>query len=232
MSPSHTPRHIAIVMDGNGRWASARGWPRVIGHRRGARTVHKIVEYCARSGIECLTLFAFSTENWQRPEKEVRLLMQLFRRALRRELVLLQRNNIRLRVIGETARFDPELQNLIHTTVRETAGNTGLNLTVAANYGGRWDILQACRRAIGSLTDSGAHTLDEIDGYLSLAGLPDPDLFIRTGGEQRLSNFLIWQLAHTRLHFSPTLWPDFSADELGSIINSGFSADADLTDAA
>lgn len=212
------PRHVAIIMDGNGRWAKKRMLPRFVGHRKGAGAVREVVRESARRGIEVLTLFAFSTENWQRPREEVSALMQLFLDALRRERDTLHENNIRLRVIGDRSRFAAEIQAAIDEAERLTADNSGMVLNVAANYGGRWDILQAVRRfcAEGGTPDS----LDEtaLARHLSTAGLPEPDLMIRTGGEHRISNFLIWQLAYTELYFTDTLWPDFDAEAYGAAL--------------
>lgn len=204
------PRHVAIIMDGNGRWAKKRMMPRFIGHRKGAKRVREIVQASAQRGIEVLTLFAFSTENWQRPEEEVSALMQLFLDALKKETDALHENNIRLRVIGDRSRFEPAIQAAIADAEALTAHNSAMVLNVAANYGGRWDILQAMQRfcaETGWVPEQ--CTEAQLSQYLSTAGLPEPDLMIRTGGEQRISNFLIWQLAYTELYFTDTLWPDF-----------------------
>jgi len=210
------PRHVAIIMDGNGRWARRRGLPRFAGHQRGVEAVRRMVRACTDRGVGYLTLFAFSSENWRRPAEEVALLMQLFAAALTNEVRKLHRNGVRLRVIGDLARFDPKIQSLIAAGERLTAGNTGLTLTVAANYGGRWDILQALDRLCREQPDALAAGLAEVQlaPYLSMAHAPEPDLFIRTGGEQRVSNFLLWQLAYTELYFTDRLWPDFDADAL------------------
>jgi undecaprenyl diphosphate synthase len=222
VSPSGTevrlPRHIAIIMDGNGRWAKKRFLPRTAGHRAGVTAVRKVVEDCAQKGIEALTLFAFSSENWRRPPQEVSVLMGLFLTTLERETDKLHENNVRLRVVGHRAAFAQDLQDRIAAAENLTKENTGLNLVIAANYGGRWDILQATRRLAEEVA-AGALSPDEITGELlearlSLADLPEPDLFIRTGGEQRISNFLLWQLAYTELYFTPTLWPDFDENAL------------------
>ncbi len=207
------PRHIAIIMDGNGRWAEAQGKPRVVGHRAGVRSVREVVRLCREAGVEALTLFAFSSENWRRPEREVALLMRLFITVLRREVKLLKKNNVRLKVIGDITMFEPKLQQRIREAEALTAGCNGLALNVAANYGGRWDMVQACRQAATRL-QQGECTLDEIDetmvqGMLCLSDLPEVDLLIRTGGEQRISNFLLWQCAYSELFFSEVLWPDF-----------------------
>ena len=205
-------------MDGNGRWARKRLLPRFAGHHRGVETVRATVRSCLERGIEFLTLFAFSSENWRRPQEEVSLLMQLFARALKDEVKKLHRNGVRLRVVGDLARFDPELQALIQASEKKTADNSRLILTVAANYGGRWDIAQACRRVAEDVAadrlQPGDITADLLDQYACLADLPEPDLFIRTGGEQRISNFLLWQLAYTELYFTDQLWPDFDAAAL------------------
>ncbi|AXK40082.1 polyprenyl diphosphate synthase [Crenobacter cavernae] len=201
------PRHVAIIMDGNGRWAKKRLLPRVAGHRKGLEAVRETVSACSELGVEYLTLFAFSTENWRRPQDEVSFLMELFLRALENEVTRLARNDIRLRVIGSRERFAPQLAERIAAAEARTAGNGGLTLTIAADYGGRWDILQAANAALAA----GATTLDEatLAEHLSMAYAPEPDLFIRTGGETRISNFLMWQLAYTELHFTDLLWPDF-----------------------
>jgi undecaprenyl diphosphate synthase len=212
------PRHIAIVMDGNGRWAERRHRPRSFGHRAGVKTVRAVVEACLRLRIPVLTLFAFSSENWQRPEQEVSALMKLFLTALDREVDKLAQNGVRLRFIGDLTAFAPELVERMRAAATRTAGNTALALNVAVNYGGQWDITQACARVAAAARD-GAFDPSAIDAatiarHLSLADLPDPDLFIRTGGDQRISNFLLWQLAYAELWFTDTLWPDFDAATL------------------
>jgi undecaprenyl diphosphate synthase len=216
--PPHgdVPRHVAIIMDGNGRWAKSRHLPRFAGHRRGVEAVREIVRACAERGVGYLTLFAFSSENWRRPAEEVALLMQLFIGALENELQKQHRNGIRLRVVGDTSRFDPKIQALIAAGERLTAGNAGLTLTIAANYGGRWDILQAVSRFLkeDQARDRGEVRESDLAPYLAMSYAPEPDLFIRTGGEQRVSNFLLWQLAYTELCFTDTLWPDFDAAAL------------------
>ncbi len=215
------PRHVAVIMDGNGRWAKQRFLPRVAGHRRGVDAVRNTVQACAERGIGALTLFAFSSENWRRPAEEVSLLMQLFVSALQQEIERLHKNNVRFRVIGDLSRFDPLLTGLIGDAQRLTANNKGLILTVAANYGGRWDIMQAVNRLRQAASASGAPwTENDLLQHLSLGDLPEPDLFIRTGGEQRISNFLLWQLAYTELYFTDTLWPDFDARALDQAIAS------------
>jgi undecaprenyl diphosphate synthase len=215
------PRHIAIIMDGNGRWAKKRFMPRVAGHRRGVEAVREIIKACVQRGVQYLTLFAFSSENWRRPAEEVSLLMQLFVLALEKEVAKLHENNIRLRVIGDLERFEPRILELIRQGEEMTATNTGLTLTIAANYGGRWDILQAVQRMLQENPDDDmAHSEERLARYLSMNYAPEPDLFIRTGGEQRISNFLLWQLAYTELYFTNTLWPDFDAAALDHAIHS------------
>jgi undecaprenyl diphosphate synthase len=212
-----TPRHVAIIMDGNGRWARRRRLPRIAGHRRGAEAVRTTLRACAERGIEYLTLFAFSSENWRRPPEEVRLLMKLFQSALENEVEKLHSNRIRLRVVGDTSAFDPKIRNLIERGEALTAANQQLTLTIAANYGGRWDILQALNRMLRE--NPGAEIREELLApHLAMSYAPEPDLFIRTGGEQRISNFLLWQLAYTELYFTDTLWPDFDAAALDAAI--------------
>lgn len=215
------PRHIAIIMDGNGRWAKKRFLPRVAGHKRGVETVREVIKACVEMGVEYLTLFAFSSENWRRPTDEVSLLMQLFRLALEQEVKKLHKNNIRFKVIGDLARFEPKLVTLIRQAELTTANNTALTLTVAANYGGRWDVMQATHAMLSEHPEL-AQTFTEHDlaPYLSISYAPEPDLFIRTGGEQRISNFLLWQLAYTELYFTPILWPDFNTEALSLAIRS------------
>jgi undecaprenyl diphosphate synthase len=216
--PPHgdVPRHVAIIMDGNGRWAKQRHLPRFAGHKRGVEAVRAIVKSCAERGVGFLTLFAFSSENWRRPADEVALLMQLFIGALEGEVQKLHRNGVRLKVIGERGRFDPKIQALIADGELLTAANRGLTLTIAANYGGRWDILQALSRFSkeNSFKENDEIRESDLAPYLSMSYAPEPDLFIRTGGERRVSNFLLWQLAYTELHFTDTLWPDFDAATL------------------
>jgi len=216
--PPHgdVPRHVAIIMDGNGRWAKQRHLPRFAGHKRGVEAVRAVVKSCAEHGVGFLTLFAFSSENWRRPPDEVALLMQLFIGALEGEVKKLNRNGIRLKVIGERKRFDPKIQALIAEGELLTAGNRGLTLTIAANYGGRWDILQALNRLAkeSALKDQDEIRESDLAPHLSMSFAPEPDLFIRTGGERRVSNFLLWQLAYTEMHFTDTLWPDFDAAAL------------------
>jgi undecaprenyl diphosphate synthase len=215
---SDIPRHIAVIMDGNGRWAKKHKLPRVAGHTRGVGRVNEIVEACVRTGVGHLTLFAFSSENWRRPADEVSKLMELFVQALEREVESMHRHGIRLRIIGDKSRFHARLQHLIREAEQLTSGNERLTLTVAANYGGRWDILQAVNAWRRDHAETQVLTEEGLTPYLSMADAPEPDLFIRTGGEQRISNFLLWQLAYTELYFTPTLWPDFDAAELDRAI--------------
>ena len=219
-----TPRHLAIIMDGNGRWARARHLPRVAGHRKGVEAVRASVRGAIERGIEYLTLFAFSSENWRRPAEEVSILMELFAHALEQEVVKLNTNGIRFRAIGDMSRFAPRIRELIAAGEVLTAGNTRLTLTVAANYGGRWDVAQAARAYFaenpGALLSSAALDPDAIAPYLAMSYAPEPDLFIRTGGEHRISNFLLWQLAYTELYFTDLLWPDFNQDALSDAIRS------------
>ena len=215
------PRHVAIIMDGNGRWARKRLLPRFAGHRRGVETVRATVRACLERGIEYLTLFAFSSENWRRPEEEVSLLMQLFVRALREEVTKLDRNGVRLRVIGDLSRFEPDLRALIDVSEQRTATNTRLVLTVAANYGGRWDILQAVNSLLTSEPERrGELTESDLAPHLAMHYAPEPDLFIRTGGEQRISNFLLWQLAYSEIYFTDVLWPEFDSKAFEAALQS------------
>jgi undecaprenyl diphosphate synthase len=209
---AEVPRHIAVIMDGNGRWAKKRFLPRVAGHKRGVEVVRDIVKQCASIGVEYLTLFAFSSENWRRPQEEVSFLMGLFMEALQQEVSKLHKNNIRLVMIGDHSRFDESLREQIARAEALTRDNTGLTLTIAANYGGRWDILQAVNRLHAERPElAGNYDEEHLAPYLSMHYAPEPDLFIRTGGEQRISNFLLWQLAYSELYFTDTLWPDFDA---------------------
>jgi undecaprenyl diphosphate synthase len=203
------PRHVAIIMDGNGRWAQRRRLPRIAGHRRGAEAVRATVRACADRGISYLTLFAFSSENWRRPAEEVALLLKLFKSALQNEVDKLHANGVRLKVVGDTSRFDPKLRKLIERGEELTAGNRALTLTVAANYGGRWDMMQAMTRLVVAKPGLSEITEELLTPYLAMSYAPEPDLFIRTGGEQRVSNFLLWQLAYTEFYFTEALWPDF-----------------------
>jgi undecaprenyl diphosphate synthase len=212
------PQHVAIVMDGNGRWAEARGEPRTAGHRAGIEPVRMCIREFARRDVRALTLFAFSSENWRRPESEVATLMALFFDALDREVDELHANGVRLRIIGDRRTLSVRLQQRISEAEARTAPNTGLMLQVAVSYGGHWDILEAARNLARKVA-SGALRPEEIDAAafsseLQLGGLPDPDLFIRTGGERRISNFLLWNLAYAELHFTDVLWPDFGIAEL------------------
>jgi undecaprenyl diphosphate synthase len=225
--PEHgaVPRHVAIIMDGNGRWAKGQHLPRIAGHRRGVEAVRATVAACAERGVEYLTLFAFSSENWRRPAEEVALLMQLFTMALSSEVDKLHRNGVRLKVVGDLGRFEPKIRKLIEQGERLTADNQRLTLTIAANYGGRWDILQALNRLLQEKGAGAAAHLPEIREemlapYLAMSYAPEPDLFIRTGGEQRISNFLLWQLAYSELFFTERLWPDFDAGALDEAIAS------------
>jgi undecaprenyl diphosphate synthase len=212
------PRHVAVVMDGNGRWARKRHLPRAAGHKAGVNATRRLVENCVRKQVRCLTIFAFSSENWNRPREEVSALMSLFVSTIAAEVKKLHDKNVRVRFIGDRSRFADKLQKSIDESERLTQSNSGLNLNIAANYGGRWDITNAIQ-ALARQIDSGEITAEQIDEdsvseQLSLRGQPDPDLFIRTGGEQRISNFLIWQSAYAELYFTEKLWPDFSDEDL------------------
>jgi undecaprenyl diphosphate synthase len=218
------PRHIAIIMDGNGRWAQKRFLPRFLGHQAGVSTVRQIVEYCIKNNIQVLSLFAFSSENWRRPPEEVSLLMKLFMATLQSEIDKLHRNNIRLLCIGDRTAFSAALQEKIVQGEAQTRDNTGLTLVIAANYGGHWDICQATQQVLDKMLSGqiAEKVITEtlIEQHLSTVGLPEPDLFIRTGGEQRVSNFLLWQLAYTEFYFTSTLWPDFGQQALDEAIQS------------
>jgi len=218
------PQHIAIIMDGNGRWAKKRLRPRFMGHRAGVKAVENIVKHCIERKVAVLSLFAFSSENWRRPSKEVGLLMELFALSLKQQVNRLHSNNIRLRIIGDVSKFSPSLQKQISQAEKLTSINTGLTINIAANYGGRWDITQSVRQLAeqvkkGELLAEDI-TEDTISAGLTTAEIPEPDLFIRTGGEQRVSNFLLWQMAYTEFFFTDTLWPDFDGTELDKAINS------------
>jgi undecaprenyl diphosphate synthase len=207
------PRHIAIVMDGNGRWAKARHRPRSCGHNAGRKAVREVIEACLREGVQALTLFAFSSENWQRPQEEVGALMGLFVRALDKEVDELHGHGVRLRFIGDLGAFEANLRERMQAAMTHTAGNDKLQVNIAVSYGGRWDIVQASRHAAVAVA-RGELQADDIDEarlgqWMSLAELPPLDLFIRTGGECRISNFLLWQVAYAELYFTDTLWPDF-----------------------
>ena len=212
------PRHIAVIMDGNGRWAKKRLLPRVMGHKRGLDALEATVKNCQELGVECLTVFAFSTENWRRPADEVGFLMNLFLQSLKKQVKRLHGNNIRLRVIGKRDRFSADIQNSIAEAEALTADNTGLLLSIAVDYGGHQDIVQAANQAIA--TGKTVLTEADIQAHISLNDVATPDLFIRTGGETRISNFLLWQLAYTELYFTETLWPDFDLAALQAAINS------------
>jgi undecaprenyl diphosphate synthase len=214
------PRHIAIIMDGNGRWATKRLLPRFAGHKRGVDMVEEIVEACAARGVEYLTLFAFSSENWRRPPDEVSLLMTLFMKALQSQLNKMHGNNIRLKVVGDLTAFDAKLQAMVAKAEQQTAGNTRLTLTICANYGGRWDIMQAAGKMAAQRPGATQFAEADLAQHLAMAYAPEPDLFIRTGGEQRISNFLLWQLAYTELYFTETYWPAFNAAALDLAIAS------------
>jgi undecaprenyl diphosphate synthase len=212
------PQHVCIIMDGNGRWAKKRLMPRTVGHRKGVETTRKSIEFFARAGVKDLTLFAFSSENWNRPDDEVSTLMDLFINSLKDNSAELNDKNIRIRFIGDRAAFSKALQQQIADSEALTADNQLMNLNIAANYGGQWDILQAVKSIVKKVV-SDEITVDQVDqsifaSTLSLLNTPDPDLFIRTGGEQRISNFLLWQLAYAELYFTDVLWPDFSEQEM------------------
>jgi undecaprenyl diphosphate synthase len=216
------PRHIAIVMDGNGRWAERRRRPRSFGHREGQKAVRSAIEFCRRQGIQSLTLFAFSSENWKRPESEVGALMQLFMKALEREVDELHANGVRIHFVGDLSALSPELVQRMQAAMARTLGNAALRLNVAVNYGGRWDIVQAARATAQAALrgDLDPSAIDEASfaRHVCLADQPPVDLFIRTGGEMRISNFLLWQVAYAELYFTEVLWPDVNADILGAAL--------------
>lgn len=217
------PKHVAIVMDGNNRWAKRRHLPGVAGHKAGIKSVRMVIEQAARLEVEVLTLFAFSSENWKRPEKEVSALMQLFLNALQKEVKRLHKHNIRLLIIGDVTGFSPILQEHIHKAHELTKDNTGLTLAVAANYGGRWDVSNAAK-LIAKEVEAGKLSCDDITPelfgeYTCLANYPEPDMCIRTGGEVRISNFMLWQFAYTELVFSKSLWPDFGKEDFWAAID-------------
>ncbi len=216
------PRHIAVVMDGNGRWANKRHLPRAAGHKAGVNATRKIVENCAKNAIEVLTIFAFSSENWNRPKSEVSSLMSLFVSTLTSEVKKLHKKNVCVQFIGDCSRFSESLQKSIAESEQLTRDNTGLKLNIAANYGGRWDVVNACRQLLQDydkkLITANDITEDLFNSYTALSQQPAPDLFIRTGGEQRISNFLIWQLAYSELHFVDTLWPDFADEDFAEAL--------------
>lgn len=218
-SAAAVPAHVAVIMDGNGRWAKKRFLPRFAGHAKGVELVREMVRACLERNIRYLTLFAFSSENWRRPQDEVSLLMQLFVKTLEQEVEKLDRNGVRLRVVGDLSRFDQALQALIQDAEARTAGNIRLELTIAANYGGRWDIMQAVNRMLASQPEKRDDWSEaDLEPFLSMTFAPEPDLFIRTGGEERISNFLLWQLAYTELYFTDTLWPEFNTAEFDNAI--------------
>ena len=217
------PGHIAIIMDGNGRWAKQRGKPRVIGHRRGVETVREVIRCCSKYQIDYLTLFAFSSENWRRPEKEVSLLMELFISTLENEIHKMHENGVRLQVIGDVSKFSSRLQKAIKSAQALTQNNNKLVLSIAANYGGRWDIVNSVQQLVSDVQAGrvSPHEIDEVvfSKHLSTAQFPEPDLFIRTGGEYRISNFLLWQLAYTELYFTDVYWPDFDESQFKNALN-------------
>jgi undecaprenyl diphosphate synthase len=220
---NHLPKHIAVIMDGNGRWAKASGKPRHTGHRAGVKATRKIVEAAAERGVNALTLFAFSSENWSRPKEEVSSLMTLFVEVLQREVDALHKNNVRLKFIGAKEQLSGRLQKRLASSERQTENNTGMSLTLAVAYGGRWDITHAVRAIVAKVAKNEMNAADitekEIAANLSLAGMDPPDLLIRTGGERRISNFLLWDMAYSELYFTDTLWPEFGAEDLDLAID-------------
>jgi len=215
------PRHIAIIMDGNGRWAKQRFMPRAAGHQRGVEALRDVVKSCRELGVEYLTVFAFSSENWRRPADEVSFLMTLFLKMLEREVAKLHENDIRLQIIGDRGKFDETLRHTMQEAEKLTSNNTALTLTIAANYGGRWDVMQAMKAMLRDHPHlMQTFTEEDLQPYLSMSDAPEPDLFIRTGGEQRISNFMLWQLAYTELYFTDILWPAFGRKELDTAIAS------------
>lgn len=212
------PRHVAIILDGNGRWAEKNRLPRIAGHRRGVIAVRNVVQACAVEGVEFLTLFVFSSENWRRPKTEVALLMSLFMTAMRKEIKRLHKNNVRIKFVGDRSAFSDTLQQHMVKAELMTQDNDGLTLLIAANYGGRWDILEATKTLASRLSNGEIKITDiteeNFQACLGMGAWPDPDLFIRTGGEQRISNFLLWNLAYTELYFTDLLWPEFDKDAL------------------
>ena len=216
------PQHIAIIMDGNGRWAKKRFLPRFIGHQKGLKSVKRLVAHCSEVGVKALTLFAFSTENWNRPQDEVNKLMGLFLSALQKEVAKLNDNNVKLSIVGDRSRFSDEIQAHIAQAESVTSQNTGLVLTIAANYGGRWDIVEAVKQWQIANPEKNVSELSEtdIDQYICANELPAVDLLIRTGGEQRVSNFLIWQMAYSEFYFTDELWPDFDEASLNRAMES------------
>lgn len=225
--PSHNavvPRHVAIIMDGNNRWAKKRFLPGVAGHKAGVRAVREVIETCAEAGVEVLTLFAFSSENWKRPADEVSALMELFMAALRREVNKLDKNGIRLKILGDCSRFHPDLQAAIAAAEHQTADNDRFVLQIAANYGGRWDITQAARQLAHRVQQGELQPEDISESLINEALItnngPEPDLLIRTGGEQRISNFLLWQMAYTEFYFTDLYWPDFKRQAMQAALDS------------
>ena len=216
------PRHIAVIMDGNGRWAKARNLPRTAGHKAGASSARQLIENCVRSGIEVLSLFAFSSENWNRPTAEVRVLMNLFLRHLTKELPTFIKHRIQVRIIGDLEAFAPKLRTRIAEVMDTTSTHDGLKLVIAASYGGRWDLVEAVKKIQTKIAAQqlapDALTEALINEHLSTADLPEPDLMIRTSGEQRISNFYLWQLAYSELYFTDVYWPDFSSDDFNSAL--------------
>lgn len=219
------PRHVAIVMDGNGRWARRRFMPRVFGHKFGMETVVRVIDDCARRGIEYLTVYAFSSENWKRPDEEVSGLMNLVLVGVSKYLTRLAKDGIRIKVMGDRSAVSEKVRQAWNEAEELTKDNPGLTLTVAFNYGGRWDIVQACKRALADGVAPEALSEDSLGRYMALAHAPDPDLFIRTGGEVRVSNFLLWQLAYAEFYFTDCLWPDFDAAEMDKAIAAFASRD-------
>lgn len=223
MTTSTLPKHIAIIMDGNGRWAKQKYLPRMAGHHEGLKAVRRIVQACGEQGIPVLTLFAFSSENWQRPQQEVSGLMKLFLSSLQNEVEKLHNNNVRLRIVGDSSRLSEELKASIHKAQQRTRENTGLTLVIAVDYGGQWDILQATQKIAEQIENKTLSSKDitpqVFESCLGLADLPHPDLFIRTSGEKRISNFLLWQLAYTELYFTDIFWPDFDKDTLAEALD-------------
>ena len=213
----YLPKHVAIILDGNGRWAKSQYLPRIAGHQAGIKTARAIIESAAKTGVEVLSYFIFSSENWQRPIEEVSSIMDFFLRALQTDVNKLHQNNIRFQVIGDLSPFSLETQQRIADATQMTAQNTGMTLVLAANYGGQWDLTQAtqqlAKKVLAGVLNPEDITSSLLEQHLATAGLPRPDLFIRTGGEQRISNFFLWQLAYAELYFTPVYWPDFSHDE-------------------
>ena len=222
MQEQTLPTHLAIIMDGNGRWAARQGQARGLGHRAGRNALRRVVEHCAEIELPILTVFAFSSENWQRPQTEVKLLLELFKRALHKESQELHKNNIRISFIGDRRKFSASIQQGMQVVEELTQNNQRLQLNIAINYGGRWDIVQAAQK-LATEVKAGKLQAEEIDEQcfsetLSTTNQPMPDLLIRSGGEQRLSNFLLWQLAYCEIYFTDTLWPDFSATEINTAL--------------